>query len=261
MARIRTIKPEFFTSEDIVSMSPLARLFYVSLWCEADREGRMEWKPGTFKMRYLPADNCDIADLAKEMTERGLIVLYSVDGKTYAEIPTFAKHQVINNRESDSALPARPDASRTRAPRVKAEGKGRKGKEGKEPASEDAFAQFWDAWPKSERKQDKAKCAEKFKAQGFAEVLPAILADIAVKKTTDKWRGGFIEAPEVYLNNRRWEDGATAGHDISAVQHWTETSTGIIAKGKELGLGEPNPLEQFPVYRARVLKAANVVTQ
>jgi hypothetical protein len=40
MARIRTIKPEFFTSEDIVSLTPLARLFYVSLWCEADREAR-----------------------------------------------------------------------------------------------------------------------------------------------------------------------------------------------------------------------------
>ena len=60
MARIRTIKPEFFTSEDIVSLSPLARLLYVALWCEADKEGRLVWKPLTFKLRYLPADDCDI---------------------------------------------------------------------------------------------------------------------------------------------------------------------------------------------------------
>lgn len=130
MARIRTIKPEFFTSEDIVSMSPLARLFYVALWCESDRAGRLEWKPGTFKMRYLPGDDCDIASLSEEMTERGLIVLYEVDGKRYAEIPTFDKHQSINNREADSVLPRREVASVTRASRVKAEGKEGKGREG-----------------------------------------------------------------------------------------------------------------------------------
>ena len=41
MARIRTIKPEFFTSDDICALSPRARLLYVGLWCEADREGRL----------------------------------------------------------------------------------------------------------------------------------------------------------------------------------------------------------------------------
>lgn len=137
MARTRTIKPEFFTSEDIVSMTPLARLFYVSLWCESDREGRLEWKPKTFKLRYLPGDNVDIEELAQELIQSGVIVLYEVDGKTYAEIPTFTKHQIINNRESESKIPPRVndcfDASGTRESGVKAEGKGKegKGREGK----------------------------------------------------------------------------------------------------------------------------------
>ena len=134
MARIRTIKPEFFTSEDIVSLTPLARLFYVGLWCEADREGRLDWKVGTLKMRYLPGDSCDVQDLADELTKAGLVVIYEVDGKQYAEIPAFTKHQVINNRESESTRPARVDDASSR---VKAEGKeGREGKgtgrEGKE---------------------------------------------------------------------------------------------------------------------------------
>ena len=131
MARIRTIKPEFFTSEDIVSMSPLARIFYVSLWCESDRQGRMEWKPKTFKMRYLPGDNCEVVELAQELIDRGLIVLYAAGGKQYAEIPTFAKHQVINNRESESVLPPRvPHASVTGESGDQGEGKEGKGKEG-----------------------------------------------------------------------------------------------------------------------------------
>ena len=79
MARIRTIKPEFFTSEDIVSLSPLARLLYIALWCESDKEGRMVWKPATFKLRYLPGDNCDVLALCEEILERGLVKLYGAD--------------------------------------------------------------------------------------------------------------------------------------------------------------------------------------
>jgi len=132
MARIRTIKPEFFTSEDIVELTPLSRLFYVSLWCESDREGRLIWKPKTFKLRYFPGDNCDIESMGKELIEAGLIEIYEINGKQYAEIPSFKSHQVINNRESESILPEKYDASPTRESGVKAEGKeGRKGKEGK----------------------------------------------------------------------------------------------------------------------------------
>jgi hypothetical protein len=128
MARIRTIKPEFFTSEDIVSLTPLARVFYIALWCEADREGRLDWKPGTLKMRYLPGDDCNVKDLAGELISAGLIVLYEVNGKQYAEVPTFKTHQVINNRESESTRPSRNfDASA----RVKAEGKEGREEEGK----------------------------------------------------------------------------------------------------------------------------------
>lgn len=128
MARIRTIKPEFFTSEDVVALSPRARLLYIACWCESDRNGRMEWKPGTMKLRYFPGDACDIDALAEELIDRGMVVLYEVDGRQYAEIPSFERHQIINNRESASVLPPNPDASLTRGARVKAEGrKERKG--------------------------------------------------------------------------------------------------------------------------------------
>lgn len=141
MARIRTIKPEFFTSEDIVSLSPLARLLYVALWCEADREGRMAWKPRTFKIRYLPADSCDVEALCAEITAAGLVVLY---GEGLAYIPAFARHQHVNPRESASTLPV-PDASPTRDSRdsdvqVGKERKGREGKEEEQSASATADA-------------------------------------------------------------------------------------------------------------------------
>lgn len=114
MARIRTIKPEFFTSEDIVGLSPLTRLLYIAIWCEADKEGRLVWKPMTFKLRYFPADNCDIQAMCAEIVSAGLVVLY---GTGYAYVPAFKAHQHINPRETASQLPE-PDAPVTRKARV-----------------------------------------------------------------------------------------------------------------------------------------------
>lgn len=134
MARIRTIKPEFFTSEDIVALSPLARLLYIALWCEADKEGRLAWKPRTFKMRYLPADDCDIDALARELHASGLVTLY---GDGLAFIPSFKRHQHINPRESASVLPEpiennkNPDASVTRDDASRTVNDAQGGREGK----------------------------------------------------------------------------------------------------------------------------------
>lgn len=82
------------------------------------------------------------------------------------------------------------------------------------------FEDFWSAWPKNERKQDKVKCARRWKDAGLDTEADRILADIAVKRQTQKWQGGFVEAPLVYLNGKRWEDGVTPGGDDGA-DDWT----------------------------------------
>jgi hypothetical protein len=217
VARIRTIKPEFFTSEDIVGLTPFARILYVALWCESDKEGRMVWKPKTFKMRYLPGDEIDVLALCKELTDAGLVVLY---GDGFAYIPQFRKHQHINPRESDSHLPD-PDASATRDARVStrqipdsdAQG-GREGKEGKEQrdASRDdlpaGFACFWQTWPKSDRKGSRGECLKawnKAKAEPVADKVVAHVESMKLSPTWLKNNGEFVPAPLVYINQRRWE--------------------------------------------------------
>lgn len=96
----------------------------------------MKWDTRTLKLRYFPADDCDIEAMAKELLSSGLIEVYEVGGKVYAEIPSFKNHQVINNREAESQIPPRvKEASR----RVQGEGKeGRegKGKDSAEPQSD-----------------------------------------------------------------------------------------------------------------------------
>lgn len=215
MARIRTIKPEFFTSEDIVELSPFARLLYVALWCESDREGRLTWKPKTFKLRYFPADSVDIEELCQEIVGRGLVVLYG-DGLAY--IPTFLDHQHINPRESASVLPPPDHASSTRGARVRhASGRdsdaqvGKEGKESNNHASDDAgFDAFWSAYPKKVSKADALKAYKKLKP---SDALQAeILAGVSRAKASADWMkdgGQFIPYPASWLNSRRWEDEPT----------------------------------------------------
>ncbi|OYD50696.1 hypothetical protein [Acidovorax kalamii] len=218
MARIRTIKPEFFTSEDIVSLSPLARLLYVATWCEADKEGRLAWKPLTFKLRYFPGDECDIKALCQELVEAKLVVLYG-DGLAY--IPKFGAHQHINPRESASQLPE-PDASPRVATRQTLDSDAQGGREGKEgkgtpdasrPDEPPGFTEFWKTWPSNDRKQAKGKCLEAWKKAHAERDAALILAHVESLKTSAGWRdkgGQFIPAPLVYLNNRRWEGAELA---------------------------------------------------
>ena len=212
MARIRTIKPEFFTSEDIVALSPMARLLYIALWCESDKEGRMLWKPKTFKMRYFPADGCDIDALCSELIGGGLVHLY---GDGLAFIPSFTTHQHINPRESVSQLPE-PDKKLTRrhaSPRVNSKsdaqgGREGKGRESKGDATRDAFGEFWEAWPSSTRKVAKDQCVAKWRAKGLDEIADQVIAALESFKACDDWSkesGRFIPAPLVWLNQSRWE--------------------------------------------------------
>ncbi len=139
--RIRTIKPEFFTHEGLYEAEketklPL-RVAFAGLWCVADREGRFKWEPRRIGVAVLPYDGCDFSRVLDALTTRGFIVKYRVGDAWFGVIPSFSRHQIVNNRESASVLPElsladESDATTTREARddhaSKAEGKGREGK-------------------------------------------------------------------------------------------------------------------------------------
>lgn len=109
MARIRTVKPEFFTHEDLFNAEveeklPL-RVAFSGLWTVCDREGRFKWRPNTIKLAVLPFDEVDFSRVLDALASRGFIVKYVVEGENFGYVPSWEKHQVINNRESESTLP------------------------------------------------------------------------------------------------------------------------------------------------------------
>lgn len=109
MSRIRSIKPEFFKHEELFDAEresglPL-RLAFISLWTVVDREGRFKWRPRTLKAECLPYDDCDFARVLDALRTRGFIIAYVCEGVVYGVIPSFNRHQIVNNRESKSELP------------------------------------------------------------------------------------------------------------------------------------------------------------
>lgn len=128
--------------------------------------------------------------------------------KDYRERQKALRHEIVTPTVTKSTVTNR-DASRDAVTTEK----NREEKKDTPKAPKGApkrFEEFWLAWPKSERKQDKAKCCEKWGKEGCDGIADLIVADVKAKRGTRKWQengGQFIESPLVYLNNRRWEDG------------------------------------------------------
>jgi hypothetical protein len=105
MARIRTVKPEFWTDEKVVECTIPARLLFIGLFNFANDLGCMERSHKRIKMQVFPADLIDCEPLIAELITHGLLTEYSVNGQEYLYIKGFAKHQKIN-RPSATKIPA-----------------------------------------------------------------------------------------------------------------------------------------------------------
>ena len=138
MARIRTVKPDFFIDDDIAALDPLARLLFIGLWCLADKGGRLEDKPQRIKIQILPYDDCPIDSFLDDLANGGFIVRYEVEGQKLIQIKSFCKHQVVHHTEKDSILPLNNGDTPVKYPLNNSDtpvaspvGKERKGKERK----------------------------------------------------------------------------------------------------------------------------------
>lgn len=103
--RIRTIKPEFWTSLDMAKVSEPALILAIGLLNYADDKGYFVADPRLIHGALTPLRQLSrpIMDCLKELTEVGFISLCTgTDGRPYGHVVNFLKHQNIN----------RPKASR-----------------------------------------------------------------------------------------------------------------------------------------------------
>ena len=108
MSRARNIKPGFFKNDVLADCPPATRLLFIALWCEADREGRLEYRPKRIKAACLPYDDVNVEDAIAALTERGFLTIYEVAGVQYIQVNNWAKHQNPHHKEIGSEIPAPP---------------------------------------------------------------------------------------------------------------------------------------------------------
>jgi hypothetical protein len=114
VARIRTIKPEFWIDEKIGELSFGARLLFIATWNLADDEGILRWNAAYLRGHVFTYDVhvpiAKIKDLMQELIDENLIEKYDVGVDAYAFVVHFSKHQVINKpMPSKQPLPTSPN--------------------------------------------------------------------------------------------------------------------------------------------------------
>ena len=101
MPRIRTIKPQFWLDEALGKLPRDARLLYIGLWNLCDDYGVFEYRPPRIKVQLFPYDadisGNDIKKWLDLLTAAGNIIPFTSEGDDYGYIPSFLKHQLINN--------------------------------------------------------------------------------------------------------------------------------------------------------------------
>jgi hypothetical protein len=121
MLRSRIIRPGIATNEDLANLGPHATLLFERLWMLADREGRLEDRPGRIRAEVFPYwPDVPVENLLQKLAESGFIQRYKTrDKRALVQIIEFRKHQYVHQHEAKSVLPAPRSKSENGASRRK----------------------------------------------------------------------------------------------------------------------------------------------
>lgn len=250
MARIRSIKPEFFTSLTIAQLSFTARLTFIGMWTEADDEGRLLYDARLLKGAIWALDERTADDVdsdVRELTEVSLITQYTVGARVYIQINGWKEHQKVN-RPSESKYPPPPPVDNPTFPHDfaagesslnvhgdftggKEQGTGNREQGNNVQPSENAcgkpsntysedFKEFWDTYP---RREHKPAAYDEFKRALERASLKEIL-DGARRYAEDPNRHPqFTTMPAKWLKNDGWLDDALPGPETPTAKNLADT--------------------------------------
>lgn len=227
MARIRTIKPDFWTDGAMVKLSPYARLLYIGMWnftmCD---HGHVADDAFKLKLQVLPMDDVDIEALLAEILDAGRVVrVEDPEGRKYLLIRRFEDHQKIDPRwktrcpacaQVSSLKPAETPVSLveltqtpTNSPQLPLgrDGMGRESKKtSSKPAASKEFDSFWISYPrkigKEAAKKAFTKALTKTEAGKIMDGVEQLRIQVAGKDQQ------FTPHPATWLNAGRWDDEA-----------------------------------------------------
>lgn len=225
MARIRTIKPDFWRNPELSQVSPEAALLAIGLLNIADDEG---WF--LLNEKLIQADVFPLRELSRsttvvlrELSDIGYFEVFSTpENRLYGHVVNFSKHQVINNKSTSKIsclelLPYSYGSPTVALPSGK-EGKGREKDIPQNAFAEESlnvepqntvnetevmFNTIWDLYGKKVDRAIALKSFSRLKAtpELFERICSAVR--VYVKSNPDV---KFRKHMATYLNNRCWED-------------------------------------------------------
>ena len=210
--RIRTIKPEFWSNEDIATISDKAKLLALALLNYSDDEGYFRANPKLIKASLFPLSaSINIPVVLRELSGIGYIELCKGnDGKEYGRLPTFLNHQVIN-KSTDSrikdlwTLPENSGSTTVGLPT----GTGNR-EQGTGNREQGGFESFWKIYPKKREKKESLKIWKKINPDEelIEIILYALQKQLNYKKQCDK-KEIFcpdFKDPKRWLSKECWTD-------------------------------------------------------
>lgn len=258
--RIRSIKPEFWRSQDMANRSFFTRLLFVGLWSYVDDNGVGMDSVPLIRADLFPLDD-DVQTISKliagaltELSVSGQVTRYEgSDGRHYLFIDGFSTHQKINRpTKSRKPMPTSgkiKDPGEVTEPSVSAHviltedslGEGIKGarEQGNEvvktpspqaakPADPDGFDEFWQTYPRRQGRGDAVKAfAKAIKRADIDEILAAAHRHAVDPNRVDQ----FTAMAATWLNQDRWLDDALPDRA-------RERSGSMTASEKVSGWGE-----------------------
>lgn len=249
MARIRTIKPEFWDSPDTARASLRARLLYISMWNLADDYGVGD---GNFKRIIgfaFPNDEIGVAEIPRliaEVSRTFSVMFFDYEGRPYYWIPSWETHQRTEKRAKQRVpFPEDPKTLTSSGEMTgggnsaasvgdSGAGTGEQGNRGTgerelgnpSPTAPDNFATWYAIYPRKDSKGSAEKAFPKaLKEAGMEELIAG-----AVRYRDDPNREReFTKLPATWLNAKCWEDGPlpARGNQPARMDH----SSRGIAKG------------------------------
>jgi len=193
MARIRSVKPEFFKHGELQDLENANKgqfimLVYVGLWTQCDKQGVFFYEARALHNEILPYINFDIQKTLNILEEGGFFRKFSSGNRKYGYVPNFSKYQFPTKGERQSAAkyPSPPD-NITNVPKnvlenvPKAEGV-RKKEEGVRKKDISGFNKP----PLSESQKQVLELSELLLTSHRKE-FPDYLSGKDTKKITEKW--------------------------------------------------------------------------
>ena len=231
MARIRTIKPDAFTSDSLSSVPRGTRWTFAGLWTYADDAGRGRDDVRLIKAALYPLDDDvtleHVAEDLELLRSIGAICRYVVAERGYLHMPNWG-HQKIN-RPTPAKSPPCPlheggesghvldceDSLTTHGILTEPSTWERKGREGKGYTSsaaadgptdtlDDDFAEWYAEYPRKVGKQAAIKAYRKARKIATAQQILDGLRRQSPKLAAAETR--FRPHPATWLNEGRWED-------------------------------------------------------